>query len=414
MPSTQEPGFSVAQVQQQIQEAILPIAESETISLSRGLNRILAQDLIAAMDVPAFDNSAMDGYAFAARDIGQHQTLSIVGRSFAGHPYSGKLKAGQAVQITTGAALPDYADTVLPSELAVFNDDSTLNMQNIKIQQGQHRRLRGEDLTSGNPALSKGCRLGPAELGLLTSLGTTEIAVQRALRVAIFSTGDELRQPGQRLDDGCVYDSNRVTLGAMLSKFGAEVIDLGILADNPAEIETAIKAIVPKADVIITSGGVSAGAADFTRLVLQQLGQIHFWSVNMRPGRPLAFGQIKNKQQVTYVFGLPGNPVAMMAGFYFFVRPALQLLSGAETGMTPAVKAICLMDIPKKAGRTEFQRGICKLNANGNLCVSLTGNQGSGLLSSMTQANCLITLDPEQQNIVCGDTVKVLIFEGLI
>lgn len=417
MSDTQEQeavSYTVAQVQQQIQDTISPVGEFEQISAGQGLNRILACDVVAGIDVPAFDNAAMDGYAFAERDLRQHAELTIAGRSHAGHPFQKRLQPGQAVRITTGAQMPDFADSVLPQELATVREDSILDMRDIKIRRGQHRRMRGEDLAAGKLALTKGTRLGPAELGLLAALGQTEIAVQRPLRVAIFSTGDELRLPGRQLDPGCVYDSNRVTLHAMLTRFGAQVLDLGILPDDPVEIKSAILNIVPQTDVIITSGGVSNGAADFTRQVLQQSGHINFWSVNMRPGRPLAFGQIKNNQYSSYVFGLPGNPVAMMAGFYFFVRPALQLLSGSPVGMTPPVKAIANMDIPKKAGRTEFQRGICKISSNGNLHVSLTGEQGSGMLSSMAVANCLIVLSPEQENIVSGDTVKVLIFEGLI
>jgi len=408
------PSFTVSQVQQQIQDTIVPVEEFEQISAVQGLNRILASDIVAGIDVPSFDNSAMDGYAFAECDLRLHTELTIVGRSYAGHPFQNRLQPGQAVQITTGAQMPAYADSVLPQELAIVREESILDIREIKIRRGQHRRMRGEDLAAGKVALTKGTRLGPAELGLLAALGKTDIAVQRPLRVAIFSTGDELGLPGQPLNPGCVYDSNRVTLHAMLTRFGAQVLDLGILKDDPAEIKPAIVNIVPQADVIITSGGVSNGAADFTRQVLQQCGHINFWSVNMRPGRPLAFGQINQGHDNSYVFGLPGNPVAMMAGFYFFVRPALQLLSGAPVSMTPAVKAIANMDMPKKVGRTEFQRGICKINSNGNLHVSLTGEQGSGMLSSMAEANCLIMLSPEQEDIVSGDTVKVLIFEGLL
>jgi len=406
--------LTVAQVQQRIQDTILPVTECEQVSVNHALNRILSFDIIAGMDVPAFDNAAMDGFAFAARDLQHHAELTIIGRSHAGHPFPHRLQPGQAIRITTGAQMPDYADTVLPQELATLNGESALDLRDMKVRRGQHRRLRGEDLAKGRLALNKGTRLGPAELGLLAALGITDVTVQRPLRVAIFSTGDELRLPGQQLDNGLVYDSNRVALHAMLQKFGAKVIDLGILSDNAAEIESAISNIVPQADVVITSGGVSNGEADFTRRVLQEMGQIDYWSVNMRPGRPLAFGQIYKDQHRSYVFGLPGNPVAMMIGFYLFVRPALQLLSGSPVSMAPAVKAISNMDIPKKVGRTEFQRGICKINSNGNLHVSPTGEQSSGMLSSMTEANCLIMLSPEQEDILAGDTVRVLIFEGLI
>jgi molybdopterin molybdotransferase len=408
--------FSVTQVQQQIQNAILPINTSQQISLNAGLNRTLASDIIATMNVPAFDNSAMDGYAFCSQDLAVHPELAVVGQSYAGHPFRDQLQPGQAIRITTGAAMPNHADSVLPQEFAVLKDASTLAMRNIVIQAGQNRRLCGEDIALGSTVVSKGRRLGPAELGLLASLGLSTISVQRQLRIAIFSTGDELRSIDQTLDSGSVYDSNRVTLHAMLSQFGAEVLDLGVLADNPTTIETALKNIVDKADVIITSGGISAGAADFTKQVMQQLGHMNFWAINMRPGRPLAFGII-NKNQLsdpTYVFGLPGNPVAMMVSFYFFVRPALQLLSGSNISMTPTINAISTEAIVKKAGRTEFQRGICAVDAMGELRVGITGEQGSAMLSSMTRANCLIVLNPEQGNIVAGDKVQVMLFDGLI
>lgn len=412
--------FSVAEVQQHIQDAILPIADSQQIDLRGGLNRILSADIIAPMNVPAFDNSAMDGFAFCAQDVESHQELTIVGQSYAGHPFHGQLQPGQAIRITTGAAMPTHADCVLPQEFATLKDAATLVTHNVVIQTGQNRRRCGEDIAFGSTVLCKGRRLGPAELGLLASLGISAISVQRQLRVAIFSTGDELRGPGQSLqalNGGGIYDSNRVTLHAMLTRFGADVLDLGVLADEPAIIETALKNSVDQVDVIITSGGISAGAADFTKQVMQQLGQMNFWSINMRPGRPLAFGSInKNGSDCpTYVFGLPGNPVAMMVSFYFFVRPALQLLSGSGVSMPPTAIAISTQAIAKKSGRTEFQRGVCTVDTNGSgaLQVSSTGEQGSAMLSSMTRANCLIILGPEQENIVAGDKVKVMLFEGL-
>jgi len=408
--------FTVTQVQQQIQDAIAPITGFDKVALADGLNRILASDVCAGIDVPAFDNSAMDGYAFAAHDLNFYPELTVVGHSYAGHPYPEQLLPGQAIQITTGAVMPASADSVLPQELASLKDSNTLVMTGIAVTPGQHRRRRGEDLGNGNIALTRGTRLGPAELGLLSSLGITEIDVQRPLRVAIFSTGDELQLPGQPLASGAIYDSNRVTLRAMLMRFGAQVTDLGIVKDDPAVIEAALRSIAPEVDAIITSGGVAAGAADFTRQIIQQLGQLQSWHVNMRPGRPLAFGKL-NKVALaanTCIFGLPGNPVAMMVSFYLFVRPALQLLSGSPVSMTLPVKAISARPIAKKAGRTEFQRGTCRLSPKGNLRVYVNSQQGSGMLSSMTEANCLVMLSAEQENIAAGDTVKVLLFDGLI
>jgi len=411
---TSEAGYSVTRIQQKIQAAVLPVTGHEKLGLGAALHRILADDIIAPVDVPAFDNSAMDGYAFAHRDLLSHQELSVVGKSYAGHPYQGQLQPGQAIQITTGAPMPAHADSVLPQEQARLINATVLDMRGITVHKGQHKRLRGEDLAAGEVALAKGSRLGPAELGLLASLGLAAISVTRKLRVAIFSTGDELRSSGQNLDSGSVYDSNRITLHAMLSCFGAEVSDLGVLTDDPDVIAAALTRVVPLVDVIITSGGVSAGAADFTKQVMQQLGQINFWSVDMRPGRPLAFGHIRNNQHCACVFGLPGNPVAMMVSFYFFARPALQLMSGAQVSTTLPVRAIITEAVPKKMGRTEFQRGICAPDASGNLQVAITGAQGSGILSSMCRANCLVMLTPGQENIVAGDTVSVLLFEGLL
>lgn len=414
-PQSSSNNISVSQVQQQIQDEIAPISDCVHININTGLNRILAKDIFATMNVPAFDNAAMDGFAFCAKDLVLHQELTIVGQSHAGHPFSGKLQPGQAIRITTGAPMPNHADSVLPQELAVLKDTSILTMNNISVQAGQHRRLRGEDIAAGNKVMDKGRRLGPAELGMLASLGLSTVPVRRKLRVAIFSTGDELREIGHSLDHSSVYDSNRVTLQALLNQFGAEVLDLGVLADNQGTIETALKNNANQVDAMITSGGVSAGAADFTRKVMEQLGQIHFWSINMRPGRPLTFGSIAKNQHTekTYLFGLPGNPVAMMVSFYFFVRPALQLLSGSQISMPPSINAKVTHAINKKVGRTEFQRGVYRIAPDGQLQVSLTGEQGSAMLSSMTLANCLVILDPEQENIIAGDTVKVMLFEGL-
>ncbi len=419
MPSANQSAtdnLPVSDVQKQIQDAITPITDSEKIDLSGALNRILAADVVATIDVPAFDNAAMDGYAFSGTDAQQHQLLKIVGRSYAGHPFSGPLQAGQAIRITTGAPVPLNADTILPHELAVLTDDNLLDVRPVNFRTGQNRRRRGEDIAKGSVGLHKGTRLSPAELGLLASLGVPEVQVQRRLRVAIFSTGDELRTPGQAMNEGGVFDSNRISLGAMLTLSGAEVIDLGVLIDDPAEIESALRKAAQDVDVIITSGGVSAGDADYTKQVMQRLGQMNFWSVNMRPGRPLAFGQIRTtvRPATTYIFGLPGNPVAMMVSFYFFVRPALQLLSGTQVKMPPQIPAIATEAMPKKIGRTEFQRGICKLNAEGQMTVSSTGMQGSGMLSSMTQANCLIVLPSGQGAVSAGDRVHLVLFDGLI
>lgn len=405
--------ISVLQAQQQIQAAMLPITDSEPIALNQALDRITADNLIAPINVPAFDNSAMDGYAFCAEDLASNNQLQIVGNAYAGHPYLKPMQAGQAIRITTGAKMPGRCDIVLPQELAVFANEDTLDMRNIFVHAGQHQRRCGEDVKKGDIAIAKGCRLKPAELGLLASLGIAEIKVQRRLRVALFSTGDELRSVGQTLDDGCIFDSNRITLHGMLTRFGAEVIDLGVLADNPSELRTALQHSATQVDVIITSGGVAEGAADYTKQVMNELAEMTLMSINMRPGRSLAFGKMVSAAKNTFLFGLPGNPVAVMVSFYFFVRPALQLLGGEHVSVPIPINAIAAHRIAKKIGRTEFQRGICQISERG-LQVSIAGEQGSGILSSMSRANCLVVLNPEQGDIKTGDVVQLILFEGLL
>lgn len=406
--------LSVTQVQQNIQNAIAPCTDSESVSLADSLGRILATDIRATIDLPPFDNSAMDGYAFSFSDLPSKTTLQVVGSSFAGRPFEGSLRPGQAIRIMTGAMLPPGADCVLPQEHARLKDPQTLDMRGSSVQPGQNCRLQGEDLTLGKIALTAGTRLGAAELGLLAAFGLTRVSVSRRLRVAIFSTGDELRSGGQPLNPGGIYDSNRVALAAMLTRYGAQVLDLGILQDDPAMIELALQHAAGEVDVIVTSGGVSAGAADYVRQVLAQRGSVQFWRVDMRPGRPLAFGHVSDKDRKVWVFGLPGNPVAMMVGFYFFLRPALQRLSGERIEPPLVMKAVASQAMSKKVGRTEFQRGTCRMSPSGNVVVSVTGDQGSAMMSSMTRANCLIMLTPDQADIDAGEIVSVLPFEGLL
>lgn len=407
--------ISVLEAQQLSQTAIIPIKDTEHIVLNQALDRICSDNIIAPMNVPAFDNSAMDGYAFCAQDLASHKQLQIVGSALAGHPYQSPMQPGQAIRITTGAQMPERCDTVLLQELAVVVDVDKLDMSNMSISAGQNRRCLGEDIKIGDVVITKGSRLGPAQLGLLASLGIGEVNVQRRLRVALFSTGDELRSVGQELDSGCIYDSNRLVLQGMLTRFGAEVIDLGVLADDPVELQAALQRCAAQVDVVITSGGVAGGTADYTKQVMQKLGEMIFMSINMRPARQLAFGQwCTNADRNTYVFALPGNPVAVMVSFYFLVRPALQLLSGAQVTMPPLIDAYAIKRIPKKIGRTEFQRGICQVSLQGQLQVSITGEQGAGILSSMSRANCMVVLNPEQGDIEAGDTVQLVLFEGLL
>ncbi len=402
---------SFSQARQQLQTALQCITATEIVTVGTALERFCAENIHAPVNVPAFDNAAMDGYAFRAQDLNNHDELTLVGTALAGHAFEAPLKPGQALRITTGAPMPAGCDSVLPLEQAVLENSTTLNMRQIPIHAGQHRRCCGEDLTIGTTAIEKGRRLGPAELGLLAALGMSEILVQKRLRVAIFSTGDELNVAGHELGSGQIYDSNRITLHAMLTRLGAEITDLGVLSDDPETLTETLRLSAPQVDVILTSGGVSAGAADFTRQAFQRLGDMHFLAIQMRPGKPLAFGRIPHLTGNTYVFGLPGNPVAMMMSFIFLVRPALQLLAGAQFTPVPLIQAKATEAIYKKTGRTEFQRG----NYDFQQCqVTPTDKQGSAMLTSMVQANCILVLPDEQTNIVPGDTISVVLMQGFV
>ena len=405
----------VEQAQQIIREFITPIKETETINLREALGRVLAEDIISPINVPAHDNAAMDGYALRAADLQPGTvTMRVVGAVLAGQKYDEKIRFGECVQIMTGAVMPPDCDTVIPQELVDDSAQNSILFQSELIQQGDNRRFMGEDLAIGKDALSKGTVLRPAHLGLIASLGMAEIPVQRKLRVAFFSTGDELRSPGEPLDEGSVYDSNRYTLHGMLTRLGCDLIDMDIVPDNPNDLEKAFRQACENADVVITSGGVSVGAADYTKKIMARLGDMHFWKIGMRPGRPMAFGRIQSNGKSALLFGLPGNPVAVMVTFYFFARDALLYMMGANNEPLPRIRVKSTSPIRKKAGRTEYQRGLLSRNKEGQLEVSITGAQGSGILSSMAQANCMIVLHHDQVGIQGGDMVDVVLFEGLV
>ena len=407
----------VAEAQRLIAERVEPLAVSEQVPLRGALDRVLAADIISPINVPAYDNSAMDGYALRGSDLpsagAAPVTLKVAGIAYAGRPYLATVAAGECVRIMTGAAMPPGCDSVLPQELALTADAASVTIVAGAIEAGANRRLAGEDLKAGGIALAKGKIMRPADLGLVASLGIAEVMVQRRLRVAYFSTGDELRSLGQTLDDGCVYDSNRYTLFGMLTRLGCEVIDMGIVRDEPEALEAALRTACATADAIITSGGVSVGAADYTRDIMTRNGDVAFWQLAMRPGRPLAFGKIQSDGRSAWLFGLPGNPVAVMVSFYFFARPALLRMMGTQATQQ-LMRARSSTAIRKRSGRTEFQRGILSSDANGQPQVRLTGAQGSGILSSMTEANCIVVLGHAQSNVAAGDMVDVLLFEGLV
>jgi molybdopterin molybdotransferase len=407
--------LSVRSAQHIIRSLVTPVDAVERVALRAALDRVLAADVISPIDVPAHDNSAMDGYALRGADLlaDAPTTLAIAGIAYAGRPYAESNDAGQCVRIMTGAVMPPGCDTVVPQE-CVSVDGQNVTLAPGIVQPGDNRRFAGEDLARGSAALKRGKIVRPADLGLIASLGIAEVPVRRRLRVAFFSTGDELRSVGEALDEGCVYDSNRYTLYGMLARLGCDIIDMGVVRDDAAALEAALRSACENADVIVTSGGVSVGAADYTRDIMARLGEVSFWKIGMRPGRPLAFGKVTSNNRIAWLFGLPGNPVAVMVSFYFFARAALLQMMGADTSAPFLLQAISRAPIRKRAGRTEYQRGIFSRTADGRTDVRLTGAQGSGILSSMTQANCIVVLHDEQGNVDAGDIVDILPFEGLV
>ena len=397
--------------------------QTEALTLMQALGRVLAQDIISPIDVPAHDNSAMDGYAFdgSALSANKPLQLQIAGSALAGKLFSGQIGAGECLHIMTGAILPPGLDTVVPQELVKVHKNCIEIAPGI-VQPGDNRRLRGEDVQCGSIALVKGSVLGPAALGLLASLGLPRAPVFRKLRVAYFSTGDEILSLGDSPREGAVFDSNRYTVSGMLQRMGIECIDLGVVRDDPDLLESAFLQAAAQADAIVTSGGVSVGEADHTKAMMRQLahsdtpgeGGVAFWRIAMRPGRPMAVGRIGRVP----LFGLPGNPVAVMVTFLAFVRPALWQMMGASPNdpqvQCPMLQARSSEAIRKKPGRTEYQRAIVSRAVDGSLQVRITGQQGSGVLSSMVQANGLMVLPHGQGNIAIGDTVEVMMFAGVL
>ena len=391
-----------------------PVTEVEEVGIFEALGRVLAQDVISPISVPPHDNSAMDGFAFDGAQLTADATLSlkVIGTALAGKAWTGQVQGGECVKIMTGAIMPSSLDTVVPQELATLTGDQITIPPNV-LQAGDNRRHLGEDLMQGQPALQKGELLTPAALGLVASLGLDSVPVLRRLKVAYFSTGDEILSLGEPPREGAVYDSNRYTVFGLLTRLGCQVIDMGVVRDQPEALESAFVQAALQADAIITSGGVSVGEADYTKAMMKKLGDVAFWKIAMRPGRPMAVGRILDPKP-TILFGLPGNPVAVMVTFLAFVRPALLRMMGCTRSAPPLLKAKSLEAIRKKPGRTEYQRGRVSTAPDGSLQVKTTGNQGSGVLSSMVQANGLIVLHHGQGHVAAGDEVSVMMFDGVI
>ena len=440
LQTTSQIPLSIEQALASILAQATPItAIEEDVPLHLALGRVLARNVISLVNVPPHDNSAMDGFAFHAAAISRCNDgdgiveLAVVGKALAGAAWQGVVGAGECVAITTGAVMPAGCDTVVPSELVTTTASSAVPAQSLirfshkSLFAGDNRRLAGEDIAIGSVALAQGSILSPAALGLAASLGQPTVPVFRRLRVAYFSTGDEILSLGDAPREGAIYDSNRFTMLGMLTKLGVEIVDLGkdesgaerhVVGDDPVLLEAAFIKASQLADVVITSGGVSVGEADHTKAMMRKLGDVEFWRIAMRPGRPMAVGTLKREDgSICMLFGLPGNPVAVMVTFLALVRPALlQMMGASQAAAAPAplLQAKSVDAIRKKAGRTEYQRGIVSLNASGQLEVRTTGSQGSGVLSSMVQANGLMVLGHDQGDVIAGDLVNVMMFEGSI
>lgn len=402
--------LAVDEALSRIMAAVRPVSESEVVPILSALGRVLAEDVRSNINVPYSTNSAMDGYAVNAIDLPSTGTrkLNMIGTAWAGKPFKQQVANGQCVRIMTGAAMPQGTDTVIIQEQADREGD-VLHI-GASHRRGQNVRQAGEDIAVNQVILSAGIRIMPATLGLLASLGSGEVRVKRRVRVAYFSTGDELRSVGEQLDEGTIFDSNRYTLYSMLTRLGTDALDLGVVRDRHQDIRKALLDAVDKADVVITTGGVSVGEADLVKEILDVLGKVSFWNVAIKPGRPLAFGKIKNKN----FFGLPGNPVSVMVTFYQFVQPALRRMAGERETKPLTIKVPCLSKLRKKPGRVEYQRGRLEPDDKGRLVVRKTGPQGSGILRSVAEANCFIVLPSECGSVEPKTLVDVQPFFGLV
>ena len=405
------PALKLSEALSRILAEVQPVSGGDTLAVRSALGRVLSADVVSSIDVPSHTNSAMDGYALAGSELsaGGETRLEVIGTSAAGRPFAGEVRSGQCVRIMTGAPMPPGADTVAMQENVVRDGDIAIVGPGQKV--GQHVRQAGEDIAAGTIALAAGTRLMPAEIGILGSLGVSEVSVRRRPRIAFFSTGDELRSVGEPLGEGQIYDSNRYTIFGMLSRLGVDVLDMGVIRDDRDAVEQAFAKAAAEADAIVSSGGVSVGDADYVAETLERTGTVGFWKVAMKPGRPLAFGRIGE----ALFFGLPGNPNSVMVTFYQLVQPALQALAGIPNPEPPlTMPAISATALHKKPGRREFQRGVFSRSEDGRLVVRKTGHQGSGVLSSMAAANCFIVLPEDSGPVAEGDEVTVQPFAAFV
>lgn len=399
---TSTKNLRLEQAKSRILQHIPASGRTERIGLNQALGRVLAEPVHTQINVPLHACSAMDGYAVCAEDVQSAPSqLTVIGQSFAGHPFEGRVTPGSAVRIMTGAVVPDGADTIVIQENTNREADIVTCLQ--VEPKGRFVRPAGSDLAQGHLVLDKGQKLGPADLGLLASIGCSDVVVAQAPRVALLSTGDEVKTPGTPLEKGQLYDSNRPTLRALLAQAGAQVLDLGVVADDPEALHQRLREAADSADLILSTGGVSVGEADYVRDVLESLGRIELWKIAMKPGKPLTFAQIDQ----SVFFGLPGNPVSAMVTFYQFVQPALYALQGHTPDSIPTLKARCDSRIKKEVGRLEFQRGIASQNAAGEWQVTTTGLQESHALHSMSLANCFMVLPLESDGVQVDDWVDI-------
>ncbi len=394
-----------AQALESMLGAIAPITDIETITLSEGLGRVLATEIASPMNVPPHNNSAMDGYAFAQTSLITQDSLTLAGRSMAGQPFEGTCKNGECIRIMTGAKLPDGCDTVEMQENCQADGESVRFLE--KRKQGDHVRYAGEDIAKGHIIFAQGRRLSAIDIGVLASLGINELQVFRKLTIALIATGDELKALGEPLGNGDIYESNSYALTGMLRNLNVNIIDFGVIQDDEEAIRQAFIDADKQADAVISSGGVSVGDADYTKMVLEQLGEIAFWKIAMKPGKPFAFGKLPN----SFFFGLPGNPVSAMVTADLLAMPALMKLQNCHATSATMVKAKSLSDLRKSPGRMDFQRGVLSQNTAGELTVATTGSQGSGILTSIAFANCYIVLPSEQGRVNAGEMVDVRLFE---